>query len=49
MNDKIYTKIIFKNNTQNRLGHCHVKVMYSSCTISVELGQAEVCFRYGSD
>ena len=49
MIDKTYTKIIFKNNTKKRLGDCHVKVMYNSCTFNVELGQVEVRFRYGSD
>ena len=49
MIDKYYAKIIFKNNTKKRLGDCHVKVMYTSCTVSVELPQVKVSLRYGSD
>ena len=30
-------KIIFKNIIKNDLGHCKVKVMYSSCKVCVEL------------
>ena len=45
----MYSKNVYKNIAQNGSGYYHVKVMYSSCTVSVELPQAEVCFRYGSD
>lgn len=45
----MYSKNVYKNITQNVSGYYHVKIMYSSCTVSVELPQAEVCFRYGSD
>ena len=34
---------------KSALGDCHVKVMYSSCTLSAELPQAKVSLRYGSD
>jgi len=42
-------KNVYKNIIQNALGYYQVKVMYSSCTVSAGLPQAEVCFRYGSD
>ena len=45
----MYSKNVYKNFTQNGLGYYKVKVMYSSCTVSAELPQAEVYFRYGSD
>ena len=45
----MYTKNVYKNTMKNRQGHCHVKLVHRSCTLSVELPQAKVSLRYGSD
>lgn len=45
----MYAKIYIKIYTKKCFGYCEVKVRYGLCMASVELGQAEVCFRYGSE